>query len=61
MNMEGLRVPSVFSRIFLMERLSLISLGRLFQRGLPRNKTEFIPWQIECAGGKCNIFPFLKL
>ena len=31
------------------ERLSLISLGRLLQRRLPRNKSEFIPLRVECA------------
>ena len=42
------------------ERFSLISLGRLFQRKPPCNKSEFITWQVECAGGKCNKSPFLK-
>ena len=27
------------------ERLSLIFLGRLFQRILPRNKSEFVQWR----------------
>ena len=55
--------PSCFFSIFwnsLVERLSLISLGRLFQRRLARNKSEFIPWRVECIGGRCNVFSFLK-
>ena len=50
---------SLFSNSFV-ERLYLISLRMLFQRRLPRNKNGFIPCRVECAKGRCNIFPFLK-
>ena len=45
----------------LVERLSLFSPGRLFQRRLPRNKSEFIPRWVTCFGEWWNVFPFLKL
>ena len=58
MNAGGLRVSSVFFFNSLVEKLFLISLGRLFQRRLSRNRGEFIPRRVECAGG--NVFSFLK-
>ena len=35
-------------------------LGRLFQKRLPCNKSEFIPWRVECAGVRCNVYPFFE-
>ena len=52
------RSPFSFS-LFLnssVEILSLIFLGGLYQRRLPRNKSEFIPWRVECAEGRYNVF-----
>ena len=36
-------------------------IGRLFPSELPSNGTEFIPQWVDRAGGKMQIFPFLKL
>ena len=46
---------------FLTETLSLTVLGRLFQSNLPQNSAKFILQQDNRAGGKMQIFPYLKL
>ena len=45
---------------FLVERHFLISVGCLFQKRIPQNKGEIIPWRLACAGERSNVFPFLK-
>ena len=51
--------------VFLQSFLKLFS-GKAFlnlskkERRLPRDKIEFILWWVECAGGRCNVFSFLK-
>ena len=44
----------------LVESFSLISLGKLFQKRIPPNKSEVISLRVEFTQGKCNVFPFLK-
>ena len=51
-NLVGLALKRLNSSV---ERLPLISLGKVFQRRQPRNKSEFLSWQFKCAGGRCNV------